>query len=630
MSNKDKKNNKLFSDFEPISTKKWIEKIETDLKGADFEKKLVWNSPEGIKIRPFYRAEDLEKLNHLDLFPNQYPFVRGQKKNGNPWLVRQDIFVENISKANKKALDILMKGVDSLGFVFSDKYQAKVEDIEKLMENIFADSVEVNFMVGPGASHEVISLYENLVKKYNRDPKTIFGSVDFDPFSALLFNGKFCQTEEYAFEHAGQIIQAASFLPNIKILSVNGLKLRNSGANIVEELAFCLSIGTEYISRLSDLGFSIDDIAPRIKFSFGVGSNYFMEIAKLRAARWLWAKLVNSFGPKNTDVAKMHIHSSNTLFNKTIYDAHSNMLRTTTETLSALLGGTDSFTVAPYNSSFEWPNEFSERIARNQQLLLKEEAFIDKIADPAAGSYYVEQLTHDLIEKAWELFLKIEEKDGFIAAVKEGFIQETIEKSAQERRDFAASRKEIYLGTNQYPNFTERIEHTINPYSLKPFKEETKGAIVKPLQQFRVTQDFENLRYTTDMYAKNHKRPKAFMLTIGNLNMRKARAQFACNFFAVAGFDVQDNNGFLTIKEGIAAAEKAQAEIIVLCSSDEEYAQLAKELMEEKPANSIAVIAGYPKAILENLKAIGIKNFVHVKSNLLVELGQYQKELGMI
>ena len=620
----------LFDDFSPISTEQWLKKIKTDLKGADYKKRLFWTSPEGIEIKPFYRSEDLENIAYLNTMPNEFPYARGNKKDNNDWHVRQDIFVDNIEEANKKALNILTKGVTSLGFNFSDKYQAKVTDIENLLENIFADSVEINFIVGAGASHKVVSVYESLVKKYNRSPESIQGSVDFDPFTALLFQGRFCQTEDYAFEHAGQIIKAAEFLPNFRTLSVNGLPLRNAGANIVEELAFSLAMGAEYLSRLSDKGFSADEIVPRIKFNFGVGSNYFMEIAKLRAARVLWAKIANVFGPSHADKTKMHIHSANISFNKSIYDAHANLLRTTTETLSAVLGGSDSFCVLPYNSGFEWPNEFSERIARNQQLLIKEEAFIDKIADPAAGSYYIENLSNEIIEKVWELFLTIDEKGGYIEAIKKGFIQDIIEKSAQERRAFAANRKEIYLGTNQYPNFTEYIDQVINPDSLKSYDQTLDDAIVKTVKQFRVTQDFENLRYKTDMFAKTNKRPKAFMLTIGNLAMRKARAQFACNFFAVAGFEVQDHNGFTSIQEGLDQAKDENADMVVLCSGDEDYIKLAPEFIEKNKDQMIAVLAGFPKDLVENLKQKGLQNFIHTRSNLLQELSSYQKTLGII
>jgi len=235
----------------------------------------------------------------------------------------------------------------------------------------------------------------------------------------------------------------------------------------------------------------------------------------------------------------------------------------------------------PYNSSYQWPDEFAERIARNQQLLLKEESFMDKIVDPAAGSYYLESLTDEIVEKAWNLFLAVDEKGGFIEAVKAGFVQDTIEKTSEQRKKDAATRKESYLGTNQFPNFNEYFDYVINPDSLKPYDQTTKGAFVKTLKQFRVTLDFENLRFATDMYSKESKRPLAFMLTIGNLNMRKARAQFASNFFACAGFQVQDNNGFNSIEEGLAKAKEAKAEIVVLCSSDDEYTTLAFELAEK-------------------------------------------------
>lgn len=624
----EKTHQKMFEDFLPISTEEWENKIKTDLKGADYHKKLFWKSPEGIEVKPFYRSEDIAHIQHLKNLPNQFPFVRGTK-NTTDSLVRQDIFVDKIEEANKKALDLLMKGVTSLGFIFSDQYVAKVADIEKLMENIYADSVEVNFIIGTG-SHKVVAVYEELVKKYNRKPEDIQASVDFDPFYSLAFRGKFCQTEEYAFQHAAQLVQAAEFLPNFRTLCVNGLKLRNAGANVVQELAYSLSMGAEYLNRLTDLGLSVDEIAPRIKFNLGVGSNYFMEIAKLRAARVLWAKIVNAYGPTNSQITKMHIHSSNISFNKTIYDAHANLLRTTTETFSAMLGGTNSFTVLPYNANFEWPTEFSERIARNQQLLLKEESFVEKTIDPAAGSYYIENLTNEIINKVWELFLKVDDLGGYISAVKQDFVQNDIENSAEERLKYAATRKEIYLGTNQYPNFNEYFDYVINPDSLRPYDRTSPGVKIKTLKEFRATQAFEMLRFTTDMYAKEYQRPKVFMLTIGNLNMRKARAQFACNFFAVAGFQVIDNNGFKSIEEGLVAAKEVGAQIVVLCSSDEDYEQIALDFYQKTKEQFIAVLAGYPKDLVDELMNNGFKHFIHVKSNLLIELENYQKELGII
>jgi methylmalonyl-CoA mutase len=618
---------KLFDDFAPVSTKKWVDKVNADLKGVDYRKRLFWTSPEGIEIKPFYRSEDIKKTDYLNALPGDFPFTRGTKTNNTP-LLRQDIFIKDIDEANRKSLDILMKGVNSLGFIFSSNYIARVADIEKLMENIFADSVEINFMIGTG-SHKVISVYEELVKKYNRDPQSIEASVDFDPFYAITYRGKFCQTEEYAFKHAHQILDAADFLPKLKTFSVNGLGLRNSGANIVQELTYCLSMGSEYLIRLTDSGASVDDIAPRIKFNFGVGSNYFMEIAKFRAARTLWAKIVNAFGPENTDITKMCIHATNISFNKTIYDAHVNLLRTTTETLSALIAGVDSFTVVPYNAHFEWPTEFSERIARNQQLLITEESFIDKVADPSAGSYYIESLTDEIINKTWEQFLKIDQTGGYIKALKEGIIQSEIETTAKERLKFAASRKESYTGTNEFPNFNERIEKEMNPEIFREFDQTEKGAKFNTLKQFRVSQSFEFLRYKTDIYAQKNKRPKVFLLTIGDLAMRKARSQFASNFFAVAGFEIIDSNGFASISEGIKAAQKYDSDIVVLCSSDKEYGYYALEFAHQTSKDFIGVLAGYPKEIIGKLDDVGFSNYIHIKSNILNVLQKYQKQLGI-
>jgi methylmalonyl-CoA mutase len=295
------------------------------------------------------------------------------------------------------------------------------------------------------------------------------------------------------------------------------------------------------------------------------------------------------------------------------------MLRVTTEAMSAILGGTNTLSVIPFDYSFGDPTEFSLRIAKNVQLIIKEEAHFGKVIDPAAGSYYIENVTNMLIEKAWELFLKVDEQGGFTEAVKAGFIQDSINDLAKIRNSNIANRREVILGTNQYPNFNE-IRTDINISE----KIQSEAGQFKTITLYRGSEEFEKLRLSTD---KSGKRPVVFMLTIGNLNFRKARAQFSSNFFACAGFEVIDNNGFENIDEGIKAAKAKNAGIIVLCSSDEEYETLAPETLE-KAGGTILVIAGNPasRADLENK---GIKNFIHVKSNVLEELRGYQKQLGI-
>ena len=303
------------------------------------------------------------------------------------------------------------------------------------------------------------------------------------------------------------------------------------------------------------------------------------------------------------------------------------MLRTQTEAMSAALGGAHSITVLPFNAIYEDPTIISERIARNQQILLKEESYFDKVSDPAAGSYYIETLTNSLVEQVWKLFLTVQEKGGFIAAFRQGFIQKEIKEMAAKRNLNIALRRENLLGTNQFPNFNEKITAEFDGSLFEPVDLTEEDADVETLKPYRGAQDFEALRYTTDVYSKSNKRPSVFMLTIGNLAMRKARSQFSCNFFAVAGFTVTDNNGFDTIEEGVAAAKAAGADIVVLCSSDEEYPELAlktAELLKKE----ILVVAGDP-ACRPELEEKGVKNFISMKSNILKELQGYQEMLGI-
>ncbi|MBC8489120.1 MAG: acyl-CoA mutase large subunit family protein [Bacteroidetes bacterium] len=623
------KDNKLFSEFPPISTEQWEEKINQDLKDADYDKKLVWKTIEGFDVKPYYRKENSEYLKHQDVFPGDFPFIRGNKKTGNDWYIRQDIYVDDIEKANKKALDILMKGVNSLGFIFDKKFEPSKKNIEQVTENIFADAVELNFICFHN-SINVVRYVDELVKKYNRDLDKIYGSVDFDPLGQFALKGKFPVSAEASFDLAKKMIESGAHLPHFRVITVNANYFHNSGASIVEELAFGLAQGTNYLTRLTDRGLSIDKVAPKLKFHFAVGSNYFMEIAKIRAARLLWAHIVKGYGLSRDSVAQMFIHSTTSNWNKTVYDAYVNMLRTTTESMSSIIGGTDSLTVNPFNSVFEKPNDFSERIARSQQLLLKEESYLDKVIDPAAGSYYIESLTDSIADQAWKLFLEVQEKGSFLEAFKAGFIQAKISETAHKRDMAIATRKEILLGTNQYPNFTEYLDKEVDSSVFKPENHSEDDAEVKTLKPYRSGQAFGELRYKTDRYAKSGKRPKVFLITIGNITIRRARAQFASNFFACAGFEVVDNAGFKRVNEAVQACLDAKAEIAVVCSSDEEYAELVPKFYNSLKDNVILVVDGYPKAIIEDLKQKGIKHFIHIRSNVLKTLREFQEMLEII
>ena len=614
---------KLFADFAPVTTDEWEAKINADLKGKDYERALVWKTWEGFNVRPYYRQENLESLKYLDTLPGEFPFVRGTQKTGNDWLIRQNIFVSDFETANKKALEILGKGATSLGFYFTNCDNISKENIGELLKNICLEAAEIN-LVCPGDSGKCSEFFTEYVSEGKWENKNVIGSASVDPIGTLILKGKL---NKNAFSNLKSLIERTKVLPKFRIIAVHGKFFANSGSSITQELAFSLAVGAEYLTQLTELGLNIDDVAKSMKFNFGIGNNYFMEIAKLRAARLLWAQIVKAYNPENDCSAKLIAHSETNRYNLTIYDPHVNMLRTQTEAMSAALGGAHSITVLPFNAIYETPTDFSERIARNQQILLKEESYFDKVSDPAAGSYYIENLTASLVEQAWSLFLTIQEKGGFIAAFREGIIQKEVKETAKKRDLNIALRRENILGTNQFPNFNEKITKEFDSSVFEPIDLTEEDAEVETLKPYRGAQAFEALRYSTDVYSKTNKRPVAFMLTIGNLTFRKARAQFSCNFFAVAGFTVIDNNGFNTIGEGVAAAKAAKADIVVLCSSDEEYADLAPQAAELLE-NEILVVAGAP-ACQKELEEKGITNFISVKSNILEELEAYQEKLGI-
>ena len=611
----------FLADFPAISTQEWIDKITADLKGADFSKKLVWRTPEGFNVNPFYRAEDIEGLLTTKSAPGEFPYVRGTKTDNN-WKIRQNIDAKCAKAANEKALDILSKGINSLG-IKVNKAELSEEYIATLLNGIDATKVELNFKVCVKEAAKLASLLKAYFASEKYDLSQVYGSICCDPINRMLLKGKKLSAEEIT-KILIEVLQESEALVNFPVIGVNAVSFNNAGVYCAQELGYALAWGNQYLELLTEAG--VDPmVAKSIKFAFGVGGNYFMEIAKFRAARLLWAKIVEAYNPSCLCAAKMKIHAETSTYNKTIYDAHVNMLRTQTEAMSAALGGVDSLTVLPFDATFKASDEFSERIARNQQLLLKEESNFDKVIDPAAGSYYIESLTAMIAEQAWKIFLDIQNAGGLLAVIESGAIFAQVKETADKRKKDVASRKEILLGTNQFPNFSEMAaEKIVNKECACKCgcTVETSGVV---LPKERAAEEFETLRLATEASAK---RPKAFMLTIGNLAMRLARSQFSCNFFACAGYEVIDNLGFSTVEEGVAAAKAAGADIIVLCSSDDEYAELAIPAFQAVGGEQIFVVAGAP-ACMEDLQKAGIENFIHVRVNVLETLKGFNNKLGI-
>jgi methylmalonyl-CoA mutase len=627
-SNENKKN--LFEEFPPVTTEAWEQLIQSDLKGADYEKKLVWKTDEGFDVRPYYREENLQDLGYLESMPGEFPFVRGNRTTRNNWSIRQDFLNADLEEANRLALDAIDRGVNAVGFNVKEITTHK--QMNRLLKDIDLQKTSIHFISSKSYPLTLeLFIYETGHRQLSGAP--INGSINFDPIGYLLLKGNFYVSEMNNFDETEYLLNTAQKkLPMFRIINVNGQHFRNAGSTIVQELAFGISCGNEYLSRMTGKGFTVDQVAPWIQFTFGTGSNYFMEIAKLRAARLLWAKVVDQYGPANAGSREMFIHAVTLARNKTIYDPYVNMLRTTTEGMASAIGNADSVSILPFDSTFRNPDDFSLRIARNQQLILKEEAHLDKNIDPSAGSYYIEKLTDSIACHAWDLFREVEGKGGMIESIKAGFVQDETGKAKQRRDADIAQRKTVSIGTNQYPN----LEETMSEKMEVPVKTKTtpQAEGYKVLSLARETEEFEELRLRTEEYVKQgNRKPSVFLLQMGNLAMRKARAGFATNFFGCAGFGIIDNAGYATVDEATDAAVKSGAQIIVICSSDEEYAQIAPEIAKSIRAQrpqAILVVAGYPKEILDTLKAAGVGDFIHMRSNLLDTLKQYQDKLGII
>lgn len=609
---------KLFSEFPPTTTEEWLGKITEDLKGADFQKKLVWRTTEGFDVQPFYRKEDVPESVKGEM-PGEFPFTRGCKSDNN-WLIRQEISTDDVVAANEKAKFLLDKGCTSLGFSVKGR-MVSAAFVSELLDGIDAEKVELNFKVCLKKCYEFAALLIEYFKERGFDFAKLCGSIEYDPIGKLLAKGKRVDGAE---DTLVKLVDLTAALPKYRCVVVDAAALGNSGAYITHELGYALAWGNEYMNILTEAGVPASAAAKKIKFNFGISGNFFMEIAKIRAARMLWANIVNEYDPNSADDCKMAVHAVTTTFNMTLYDPYVNILRGETEAMSAALAGADSITIVPFDAVYEVPTAFAERIARNQQLILKNESRLDRVVDPAAGSYFIETLTATLAAEAWNLFLTIEDEGGFLQAVLDNKVQQCVNGDGDSRRVAAARRKEILLGTNQYPNFNEQSDgnRPLEKYCCCGKKE---VATENTLSGRRLAEEFEALRMSVE---ESGKRPKVFMLTIGNLAMRQARAQFSGNFFAVAGYEVIDNLGFATVDEGVNAAIESGADIVVICSSDDEYAEYAIPAYEKLAGKALFVVAGAP-ACSEQLKSAGIENFIHVRVNVLETLKEINAKLNL-
>ncbi len=598
--------NKLFDNFKPVSKEEWVEKIKKDLKGKEL-KKLMHKTIDGLTFEPFYRKEDIESLPTTNTIPGKFPFLRGYKQD-NKWKIRHNFLFKDLKTAEKKFSQASKKDIDIIGFDFGKKFNLS----EKQLQYLLQKSDKFAF----SAFENIEDVYFFLRNYDTSELKEIY--LNFDPLTYNAFTGGYYKQGDNLWDVTSELLHNNN--KKIKTIGINLHHFANAGATPVVQLAFALSIAAEYFNFALEKNISIEKVLSNIHFNIALGTEYFTEISKVRALRYLFAKFAEAYDSKLKDKAKTHIHAYTRRRNKTIYDSYVNMLRTTVEALAGAVGGVDSLSVEEYNIVFSKPDAFAERIAVNQQIIIKEEAFADKVVDPAGGSYYVEKLTVQFIEKAWKLFLEIQEKGGFCDCLHNNFIYNYLDKVISKEQELVNKGKIAILGTNKYPNSNENLKNIKiqKPFEISDIKHKQKN--FKTLRVGRLSENFEDLRIKTE---KLDKTPQVFLFTYGNKTMRRARADFAGNFFAVAGFDIIDNLGFETIEQGVTDANQKNADIVVLCSSDEFYLDFVKEI-KDKFKNKIIVVAGNPKTRTE-IENIGIKNFINIKSNIYKELKQYQK-----
>ncbi len=577
--------NNLLEEFAPVSTQAWEDAIARDLKGADYARKLIWQTEEGLAVKPYYRAEDIAGLVGLEAAPGDFPFLRSARFTGD-WHIREEIDAADPEQANRAARSAVAAGAEEIAFL--NVVVRSASDLGMLLVNL--QTISVHFQ---NAGEPLLRL---LIERFvdRQDPQPV--STGWNPITNLDF--------------AAEVLCSA---PSALVpFTLDGSEFEEQGATAVEEIGFTLAAAVDFLAEMQSRDIEIDRAATAIEFSFAIGANYFFQIAKFRAFRMLWARVVESFGG-TSESARARIHARTSRWSKTIYDSHVNVLRGTTEAMSAVLGGADSVTVAPFDECYKRPDDASRRLARNTQIIFKREALLAQVADPGAGSYYLEVITNFLAREGWKGLQTIEASGGYRNVVANGELREALAQSMRAREKAVVSRRRVFTGTNQFANPSELALDRIDPLS---FAGKRRGA-----------QGYESLRLRTERHAANTGLlPRILLAEFGDLKMRSARSSFAANFFACAGFDIASQR-FESADE-IAACD---ADLIVLCSSDPEYLGTATKLALELAAlgrKTPVIVAGNPESA-ERLRAAGVADFIHVRSNPIEVLTQWQQRLGI-
>lgn len=703
---------RLFGEFKDPTYEEWKEAATALLKGKPFDKAMYTKTPEGITLRPIYMKDALDSLPHTDVLPGFAPYVRGTKVEGNmvePWGICQEIYASHPKQFNEKVLHDLYRGQTGLNITLDkatkygvdpDLLEAKevgyrglslctLDDINCAFQDLVLEVLP--FYMNTGANPiPIVSLLGAYLKKQDQGIDELKGVVGYDPLGFLAREGELPFSITGAYGYMADVLKyTISKNSELRTILIEGHPYHDGGADAVQELAFTMATGVEYVREMIERGMNIEDITPRMAFSFSLGSNFFMELSKIRAARMLWAQIVKAFGGSH-EAQKIYIHGKTSSWTKTIYDPYVNMLRNASEAFSGAIAGVDSLDIIPFDEPIRECDEFSRRISRNVQAILQDECHFTQPIDPAGGSWYIESLTYQLADKSWTKFQEIEAEGGFLQHLLNNKAQDSVKDKYEEKFKNMAKRKHVWVGTNMYANMQEEkidpretnIEDIKNRRSreVKQYRMQkdmfqiansiselgdirqmtgsisidkavdsimigaTLGdiadlcnsftnapCIIKPVKLQRGAQRFEALRDRTEDLKKQGKSLKVFLFNMGPIPQHKPRADFTTGFFEVGGFEILKNNGFGDIESAVKAGLESGAQIGVICSTDATYPEfvpkIAKAVKAKNPKISL-VVAGRPSKELESTyREAGIDHFIYMGADCYNLLSSFQREV---
>lgn len=686
----------LKDSFDPPDPKLWMELTEKVLNGAPFEKKVVAKTPEGISLQPVYDRKTVEGNPMADTTPGEFPYIRGTAASGkmlNSWEICQSLPYPTPKEFNTSLLEDLTRGQDSVLLILDEDGRKGQEpsdqsglcgtaihspaDLTTALDGVDLSIAPLHIEAGSSAAAAAAALQVAGLK-----PEA--GSVCVDPITELAIHGVVPMDLTEARDlQAGHVSWMAENFPGLRSVGVDVSWSVNAGGNAVTELAIMLASAAESFRELTSRGLDINLVASKAMVKMAIGADFFMEVAKFRAARGLWAHLVKACDGEG-DACKLYQFAATSSWQQTKLDPYVNLLRATSQGFSAVMGGVDGLRIDPFDAPFGLPDTFSRRIARNIHLVLRHETHVGEVIDPAGGSWTIENLTKELSSRAWTKFQEIEKAGGILSVLQDGTLQDELQEQAKKQRTLLAQRRTVKIGANQFANIEEKklplrmpdtvktlsetqnrlknwkagrdeaamqqeLSHLLNEGSMETlvnaiakgatFSEvidvtgQMQSARINPVCLGRLTTGYENLRENLEAYVAEHNQaPLVLMAQMGPVSQHKIRSDFSQEFLAPSGFTIDASQTFETAAEAAKAVVDSQVAVTVLCSTDETYPNLVPEFAKAVKAGSpetVIILAGLLPKLTDEFKAAGVDYFIHLKANNLDLLNDLHAKTGV-